>query len=298
MKMRIACIVVGAVITLTGPVAAQTCESGRPPHPYLGVGIFHCQGGSCLVAGAVATTESRRHGDLLQEVRYPDAVTAAARKNPRAFYFTVEPHLWSVDPDGPAAGRVEDGDVLVAVNGDPITSAAGSLHLTQMEAGRPLTLTLRRDEHLIETTVPPVSSCERYTASAGPSERPHSLDGLTNAYQRTTSYRAAADEQGSITSSSTLQVVFVGSKEMEVDSTGEVVWRFREPPTVVRVDEGGPGYRAGLRAGDRITAVNGIPVTRPEGSAALVTAGHGRSTSLTVQRGAEKRSVDIRVPER
>lgn len=298
MKMRAACIMVGAVMTLTSPAAAQTCESGRSPHPHLGVRIFHCRGGSCLVAGAVATTEARRRGGLGQEVRYPDVLTAAKRRHPRAFYFTVEPYLWGIDRNGPAAGRVEEGDVLVAVEGDPITSAAGSRHLTRMEAGRPLDLALRRDGRLVEKTVVPVSTCARYTASAGPSERPHSMEVRTNAYERTVANRAAADGQRSTTTSTTLEVVFVGSKETQVDSTGEVAWRFLEPPTVVRADEGGPGHRAGLRVGDRVTAVDGIPVTRSEGSAALVTAGHGRSTSVTVQRGAEDRTIDIVVAER
>jgi S1-C subfamily serine protease len=231
-------------------------------------------------------------------VTYPDALTAAKRKNPRAFYFTVEPYLWAVDPDGPAAGKVEEGDVLVAVDGDPIISAAGSRHLTRMAVGRPVSLMLRRDGRLIETTVVPVSSCERYTASAGPTERPQSIDGLTNAYERAMAYRAAADGQRSITISRTLEVVFIGSKEMEVDSIGELAWRFREPPTVVQVNEGGSGDRAGLRAGDRITAVDGVPVTSRDGSTALVTAGRGHDIRLTVARGEERRTVEIVAAER
>jgi S1-C subfamily serine protease len=68
---------------------------------------------------------------------------------------------------------------------------------------------------------------------------------------------------------------------------------------VVKVSEGEPAAKAGLRPGDRITAVNGKPVTGPAGLAILVgDRSPGEVVEFTYQRGDEEKTVDIELATR
>ena len=59
---------------------------------------------------------------------------------------------------------------------------------------------------------------------------------------------------------------------------------------VVRVIDGGPAAKAGLKAGQVVTAVDGVPVEHPDALGyRLTTAGLGKAVKLTVhENGAEK----------
>jgi regulator of sigma E protease len=65
------------------------------------------------------------------------------------------------------------------------------------------------------------------------------------------------------------------------------------PPIVDRVVPGHPAYNAGLRSGDSITAVNGVPL---RGWAAIVNrieASPGKPLTLTVWRGGEQKQIAV-----
>ncbi|MFB9952298.1 DegQ family serine endoprotease [Rhizobium puerariae] len=63
---------------------------------------------------------------------------------------------------------------------------------------------------------------------------------------------------------------------------------------VVRVVEGGPADRAGLKPGEVVIAVNGIPVEHPDALGyRLTTAGLGKQAALTVQTGDGQRQLNI-----
>ncbi|WP_117193833.1 DegQ family serine endoprotease [Rhizobium terrae] len=63
---------------------------------------------------------------------------------------------------------------------------------------------------------------------------------------------------------------------------------------VVRVVEGGPADRAGLKPGEVVTAVNGIPVEHPDALGyRLTTAGLGKQAALTVQTNDGQRQVNL-----
>ncbi|NIQ55569.1 MAG: PDZ domain-containing protein, partial [Gammaproteobacteria bacterium] len=72
-----------------------------------------------------------------------------------------------IHPDGPADGKLEDGDVLVAVNGRAVTTAQASEELDALEAGEPVRLTVRRGSRLLNVEVTPTRSCQRVWLSAG-----------------------------------------------------------------------------------------------------------------------------------
>ncbi|MFO1426774.1 MAG: RIP metalloprotease RseP [Steroidobacteraceae bacterium] len=72
--------------------------------------------------------------------------------------------------------------------------------------------------------------------------------------------------------------------------------RFWEPPqpaVVGKVLPGGPAERAGLRAGDRILAVEGVPVASFPDLVAAISAQPGREVLLEYQRGAERIRVRV-----
>jgi len=78
----------------------------------------------------------------------------------------------------------------------------------------------------------------------------------------------------------------------------EAEWIFREPPTVMWVDNEGPAYRAGLRSGDTLTAINGAALTSQEGGRAFARVEPGQTVRLTYRRDGRERQVEVTAVER
>src|SRR5262245_53304665 len=143
-----------------GSATSDRCMLEGTTEPSIGIQTFHCQGGNCVVGRARSTTTPGGGGA---------SQTTDGAAN---WAFTVEPTLWQIRADGPAAGRIQDGDVLVAVNGYPITTNNGGFQLTSMATGIPLKLQVRREQRLLVFDITPVQACWPITASAGPESVP------------------------------------------------------------------------------------------------------------------------------
>ena len=78
----------------------------------------------------------------------------------------------------------------------------------------------------------------------------------------------------------------------------EAEWIFREPPTVMWVDNDGPAYRAGLRSGDTLTAIDGALLTSQEGGRGFARVQPGQTVHLTYRRDGRERQVDVTAVER
>lgn len=63
---------------------------------------------------------------------------------PRWVHFLSEPVITEVDPDGPAAGRLLPGDIIVAVDDDLITTRRGSFRFW-FSHGEPVRVYVSRD---------------------------------------------------------------------------------------------------------------------------------------------------------
>ena len=118
------------------PVLAQhvpACRENKPPTGDIGIGELQCVAAGCGVNG-------------LSRGRYRHE-------------FSAEPYVWDIDPAGPAAGLLNDGDRIVSINGMLITTAAGGERLANLVPGERLSLRVRRADRVTLVTVVPVLGC-------------------------------------------------------------------------------------------------------------------------------------------
>lgn len=253
-----------AVAAAPGSLGAQTCPEGREPRPWLGIHTFHCQGGNCALPGINAI--------MIPEEPFSEGSGGTD------WSFTVEPYLWEIDGAGPAAGKVHEGDVLVAVDGLPVTTWAAGHRLTEVRVGESVELTLRRDGRLHRERIVAGPTCRGFKASAGPATRPWDME------------RAPAEPVPPVLTPESpvvrlpgLGLVLVGSQEMSVGEDGRTTWWFRSFPTVAEVTPGGPAAAAGIRAGEQLAAVDGAALTTAPGATALVQSASGAKVTVMVR---------------
>src|SRR5262249_32532379 len=77
----------------------------------------------------------------------------------RVFRFYEEPRIAEVDANGPAAGRLREGDVLVAVDGALVTTSEAGRRIGDLMPGRSIQLTVRRDGRTVKVGIQPRFSC-------------------------------------------------------------------------------------------------------------------------------------------
>ena len=125
----VAILIIGARL-----LAAQSrCGGSGQSYGDLGIGLYQCVRADCLIAGR----------------NTQDAVDL----------FNVEPALWQIK--GAAKGLIRDGDLLVAIDGNPITTRAAGTRLATIRPDEHAKLRVRRDgrEHFVQLTA--FASCER-----------------------------------------------------------------------------------------------------------------------------------------
>ncbi|HZD03321.1 MAG TPA: PDZ domain-containing protein, partial [Longimicrobiales bacterium] len=271
----------------SGWARGHTCERDGEPHASLGVGTFHCQGGSCLVGGIYATPGTGLSASALRLLDH----------EPRAWDFSVEPRLWEIEPGGPAAGRVHEGDVLLAVDGAPVTTREAGLTLSRMEVGTPVELTLGRGSEVVRVDIEVVESCSPLTASSGPEEIPVFLerDAAGRLVHRDRVDRSLAPIPtgvGSVRFEAS-GLVLAGATEIHVAPDGSTTWWFTADPVVAEVVEGSEAQRLGIEPGEVIVTADDEPLTAPAGVAALAGTGPGHPVMLFVRRGRGFRQVEI-----
>ena len=123
-----------AVLAVAGTARAQVaCPGGRPVTGDLGIERYLCVGGACEIW-----------------IRLPDGL---------AHSFSTEPRIASLHPEGPAAGRLEVGDVLVAIDDRLVTTPAAGRRLARLEPGVPVLLWVRRDGREVRVELTPRPGC-------------------------------------------------------------------------------------------------------------------------------------------
>lgn len=109
-----------------------------------------------LAQSTGATPESWGGPDENQDKTNPAKVTLgiasmsfsgdmmAPEGGPVTYRFTSEPKIRKVDPAGPAAGILREGDVIAAIDGRLITTNEGGFRFGNPVEGKPVTPTIRR----------------------------------------------------------------------------------------------------------------------------------------------------------
>ena len=193
----------------------------------------------------------------------------------RRWSFRSEPVINGVESGGPADGKLRAGDVITSIDGFLITTSEGGRRFAMVEPGRSVTLGVRRDGREFETTIVPTVDCVRIetepaldvavplppapakgeridTAVPAPAAAP-----VPDVAGPLPPAPPNASPRGRLGFSLTCSECSV-----EVYKTEEGPrWTFSSYPEVSRVESGSPAEQAGLRAGDVLTHIDGIPMT-------------------------------------
>jgi PDZ domain-containing protein len=110
------------------------CPENRPRTGTIGIARFECVGRSCTV-GVVADDGSYSHS------------------------FAVEPRVGALNKAVEPARLLQVGDVVLAINGIPITTSEGGRRIANLEVGETVSLLIRRDGDEIDVKLVPVLGC-------------------------------------------------------------------------------------------------------------------------------------------
>ena len=184
--------------------------------------------------------------------------------------FGAEPAIRHIRVGGPGEGKLRDGDVVVAVNGHPITTEGGGHLFADPQIGKPLRLTIRRGGREREVEIVPSVRCTE--------EPEEAVD--------TASLSRPSVERGWLGFG-----VACSWCALQTHPDGSEVWEFKDYPGVVAIDSIGPAARAGLRPGDTLRAIDGFGLLTAEGGRRFGAIRPGDIVRLTVQRDGVQRVI-------
>jgi len=181
--------------------------------------------------------------------------------------FGAEPGVMGVSRHGAAAGLLRDGDRIVAVDGDLITSRKAGLRLGHARVGDTVLLTVRRDGELHDVKIVAGARCasDREDDEAVEPVRPSSLRGRLG-----------------------LALQCRGPCSGMRDEEGRWRWSYSDYPSIVEIEPGGPAAQAGIVAGDLLVSVDGSPITSTRGGARLGLLHPGEPIELELQRDDQR----------
>ena len=112
-----------------------------------------------------ACPEQRVEADLGLEGIECEGCHIRSRRSPGepSITFTRPPAVHGVRLDGPAAGRLQAGDLILTVDGHAITSREGARAFAGLRPGVPVHLTVRRGSRRLDVQVVPTARCAERT---------------------------------------------------------------------------------------------------------------------------------------
>ena len=282
-------MLVGAIVLLApaaarAQVAGAQCGGDEMPVPSLGISGLECSNCTLSLGGGDPRNAS--------------------------WEFRSEPVILNVDPQGPGAGRLRAGDVIVAIDGFLVTTREGGRRVAVPLADRPAELRIRREGRELVVSVSPVAECRRATADAPPGR---TLKATAGASRRppvdsvhvtagTATVFPSADRPISLPS--LLPPGWLGFSlrcsdcRVQVSRDAVPVWSFSEPPVVVAVEPESPAARAGLRAGDRIVSFEGQTITSAAAGRSFGAVEPGKGVVIDLERDGDVRKVTLTAGKR
>lgn len=256
-------------LALAPRAAFAQCEPPRPG--VIGVGMYHCVGGVCWISDE-------------PEDRY--------------FRFGTEPLLRELSERARESG-LEEKDVLVAVEGIPVTIPEAGRRLGNLEPGQPVRLTVRRAGRLHDLSLLAHEGCSigglAVTSDTVFPRRRLRLQGAEPPNRNGVRPETAGRLEGldpDVTGSLGIGVS-CGRCGWVRDEGGTLRWSAGEPLEVIYLDAPGPARRAGIQVGDVVTHIDGQPVTSRAGADLLSSIAAERTYRLRVERGGEVLQIDV-----
>ncbi|HEU4463687.1 MAG TPA: PDZ domain-containing protein [Gemmatimonadota bacterium] len=276
--------------------AQQERAECADPAGELGIGELRCSSGRCLRGWAF------QGGRLITT-------------------FTTEPSVHTLRP--PADSVLEEGDVIVSVDGKLSTTAEASRRLRLLEPGDRVRLRIRRDGVEKDVTITAVPTCDfrRHGVLAIDREAGRDLAEALKHLDENLDIRLEGLDELSRnlelhvlpqlenldfdfhfdfdTLGSGLLARVEPPYELGLELTcgffcgwrrgeGEtVVWRGQHPPKVAGIVEGGPADRAGIREGDVLLLLDGHSFVGEQGGRALGRLRPGQPVTLQYLKGGE-----------
>jgi hypothetical protein len=264
-------------------------------------------------------------------------ISTGSGNAPRNFEFRSEPVVLGVMRRGPSYGILRRGDVITHIDGVSILTAAGARRFSSIVPGDDVDLTIKRSGRTMKVALhAPETAGGMYTPAPGVSYSigwdepavaptppaaavaPRVWSGRTPAAVQP----APAARPGVPSIPAAPGVVWVGPTPAvsavsvlprgwygfsvrcngcgwtTISRDEPPMWESPEIPEVSRVDSESPAGRAGIRTGDRITHVDGLSITSPEGARRFGSAEPGHKVRLTVRRGGSTLHREVTVGTR
>ena len=196
-----------------------------------------------------------------------------------------EPRISGVRPDGPAARLLRDGDVLVAIEGESVRTAAASRRYGAARNGEATRLRVRRDGREIDVTITPGVRCVPFPPA--PPTPPAAPDAPSVP-------PPPAPPAGELMPPASLGFTIDCQDCGKEDVNGFPSFRFRRPPTVAAVEAGSAAAQAGVQAGDQLVRVDDVALSGPNGWTRWSSIQPGRTVKLTLARGGRTFDVTLR----
>jgi hypothetical protein len=236
----------------------------------------------------------------------------------RRWMFNSEPRIGGIRADGPAAGKLREGDILTAIDGVLITTREGSRRFATVEPGTPVMLTVRRDGRELPVRIVAGAVCperalrpEPVVAPVAP-RRPRFVmlsptppTPPTPATERRPPTpptpavapvaRPDADPQQPLLAGRAQDTLPRGWNGFGLtcrdcgslpDEPGErPAWEFGTQPEIYFVDPESPAARAGFQIGDVLTHIDGVSLLTPDGGRRFGAIAPGQKVRWTYRRG-------------
>lgn len=222
--------------------------------------------------------------------------------------FFAEPVVLSVTGSTP----VKPGDVIEAVNEQPITSSAGGTQFVYPAAG-PATLTVRRGrDRLVLKFMLSLTPCSDSTwktalSFQAPNREPRSIRirGTSHVNQQPGAPLYVVD--GVVVDMSApppapspygFALSCVGDCPEVTGLDGSVFRRYGAPPTISAIRDGSPAAATGLKVGDELVKIDGRSILDDAAALRLAHAEQKQSLRLTVLRDGKEIGYLLQVPNK
>jgi S1-C subfamily serine protease len=234
---------VTAISAVTTPAAAQSLQAPPCSAPLQLVGDLGFTGIQCTGCSMTAR-------------QIPGLAT---------FEFSTEPTLVGITKGGPAEGKLQEFDVLVALNDQLITTRAAAVLYSWPPLDKSLRMTVRRAGALKDVEILPAPRCRAISSSA-------------------LQLRSSALSMPAPSLSPNRGWLGV---TLCCESAAPGLTTFSSYPEITNVVSDSPAERSGLKVGDMLVAMDGLSLKSVDGMSALRNVKPGQKVLLSLVRDGD-----------